>query len=456
MSNNNKPVCIFQSPAGTRSGYGDLGLALGKSLIRYGKFDVKSIFTRWGGCSKKDLSKIDDPIEKELFQRALTQPLTRQPEIFIQVSIPSEFQSPAKYNIGATAGIETTISSPSFVEGLNRMNSNLVTSLHSKNVFEQAKYQKTDQQTGQPISGQELKSSKLMDVLFWGADLSIYGIGKPSEPKVDTELECIKDDFNFLFVGQWTNGGLFNDRKDIGNLIKTFLTTFANFGQKKKPGLIIKTSGAAICNMDKHDIINRLKTIKEMVKAELHTEDLPNVYLLYGELTDAEMNALYNHPKVKAHVSFTHGEGFGHPLLLATLSGKPLLASNWSGHLDFLNPKFCKLLDGDVKPLPADCVNEWLIKESSWFTVNYQKAAESMKNCFHFYTPYREKAEKLREENMELFSIQAMDKKFHAFLDDNVPKFSIEQKIVLPRLKKINLPKLTKPEELQTPTTPAT
>jgi hypothetical protein len=161
---------------------------------------------------------------------------------------------------------------------------------------------------------------------------------------------------------------------------------------------------------------------------------------LYGELTESEMNALYNHPKIKAHVSFTHGEGYGMPLLLSSLSGKPVLASNWSGHLDFLDHRYCKLLDGEVKPLPTECVNEWLIKDSAWFNVNYSKASESMKNCFHFYRPYLEKAEELRKQNEVNFSTQAMDKKFWEFLDNNVPKFATEQKLILPKLKKVVKP----------------
>ncbi len=431
----------------TRSGYGDLGLAIAKSILRYDKYDLFIIPTRWGGCSRKNLSDITDPVEKELLNRILKQPLTRQPELFIQCTIPNEFQAPAKYNIGITAGIETTVARPDWVEGLNRMNCNIVTSVHARKVFESAVYQKTDEQTKQIIPGQELKSIKPMEVLFWGADTSIYGIGKPSESRVDSELSNIIEDFNFLFVGQWTSGGLFNDRKDIGNLIKTFLKTFSNMGNKPKPGLIIKTSGAAICNMDKHDMINRIKTIKEIVYNELNTTDIPNIYLLYGELTDSEMNALYNHSKVKAHISFTHGEGFGHPLLLSSLSGKPILASNWSGHIDFLDERYCKLLDGDIKPLSGECANEWLIKESSWFTVNYSRAEEPMKNCFHHYKSYLEKSEQLRLKNVEEFSIQAMDKKLFEFLDKNVPKFATEQKLILPKLKKII--KETKSEEIK-------
>ena len=437
----NKPVCIFQGPFYTRSGYGDLAMALGKSLLRYDKFDVMIVPTKWGSCSRRYTPNTSDSLEMELYNKILKQPLTKQPEIFIQTSIPNEFQTPAKYNIGVTAGIETTIAKPEWVEGLNRMNMNIVTSVHAKKVFEEASYQK--QEPNQP-PGPELKSLKPMEVLFWGADTSIYGNDKTFEPKVEMELSSIKEDFNFLFVGQWTSGGLFSDRKDIGNLIKTFLSAFSNMGAKPKPALIIKTSGAAICNMDKHDMINRLKAVRSIVENEKKTKDLPNVYIIYGELSESEMNALYNHPKVRAHISFTHGEGFGHPLLLSTLSGKPLLVSNWSGHLDFLDVKLCKLLEGEVKQIPGDCVNEWLIKESSWWNVNYIKAEESMKECFYYYRPHIEKAEELRKRNVEMFSTKAMDKKFWEMLDKYIPKFATETKLILPRLKKVVLPKLKK------------
>jgi hypothetical protein len=428
----------------TRSGYGDLGLAIAKSLLRYDKFDIQLVPTRWGGCSRKYLaSDITDPVEQVLFSKIMRQPLTKQPELFIQCSIPNEFQAPAKFNIGITAGIETTVCRGDWLEGLNRMNFNIATSNHAKRVFEMTT-STPPQQPNQPVP-QPVKMVKPMEVLFWGADTSVYHKTDEPVPSVDAELSCIKEDFCFLFVGQWTSGGLFSDRKDIGNLIKLFLETFADMGPKPKPALIIKTSGAAICNMDKHDMINRLKVIRDKVEIDKGTKDLPKVYLKYGDLTEKEMNALYNHPKVKAHISFTHGEGFGHPLLLSSLSGKPMLVSNWSGHLDFLNPRLCKLLDGEVSPIPPDCVNEWLIKDSAWFTVNYVKAADTIRNVFYHYPGYTEKADGLMKYNMENFSIEAMDKKFHEMLDRVVPKFATETKLVLPKLKKIEMPKKIDP-----------
>jgi len=424
----------------TRSGYGDLGLAIAKSLLRYDKFDLVLVPTRWGGCSRKYLSDdITEPVEKQLFEKVIKAPLQKQPEIFIQCSIPNEFQTPAKYNIGITAGIETTLARQDWVEGLNRMNMNICTSKHAKSVFDNAVYQVQQQQGAPPT---QLKSVKPTEVLFWGADTSIYRKTDEIAPSVEAELSQISEDFCFLFVGQWTNNNIFGDRKDIGNLIRVFLETFAGPStNRNRPALLLKTSGAAICNMDKYDIISRIKSVKEFVRVNKGLTDLPNVYLLHGELTENEMNSLYNHPKVKAMVNFTHGEGYGAPILEFSLTGKPILVSNWSGHLDFLDSKLCKLLDGDVAPLPAESVNEWLIKDSAWFTVNYNKAAEVIKNVFYHYPGYLEKAEQLRVRNNEQFSTLAMDQVFHAMLDKYIPKFATETKLVLPKLKKVEMPK---------------
>jgi len=426
-----KPICVFQSPIWTRSGYGDWALSIAKSLVRYDKFDLKLVPTRWGACSRKNLSEDIDP---ELSPLIMKQQLPRQPELFMQCTIPNEFQAPAKYNIGFTAGIETTVPRGEWIEGMNRMNMNFVLSRHVYDVFSKVSFTRTHQPDGR----QELiKIQKPMEILNWGANTSIYHKTDGSTPEIDEFMNKIPEDFAFLHVGQWTSGGLFNDRKDIGNLIRTFLTTFK--GSKQKPCLIVKTSGAAICEMDKFDMIARLKEIERQVRGtEGNDADVPNVYLLYGELNDVEMNAMFNHKKVKAHVSFTHGEGGGHPILLATLSGKPTITPEWSGHLDYLNKEYTNFFKGELKLVSPEAVNEWIIKESSWFYVDYSAAGEKMKNVFYHYGRYLEDAEKLRLENSEKFSEVAIDKVFHTMLDTYVPQFAVSQKIILPKLKKVS------------------
>jgi hypothetical protein len=440
-----KPICVLQSPIWTRSGYGDWALSVAKSLLRYNKFDLMIAPTVWGACSKKNLdAEVNDPEGKELLARIMKGPLQRTPELFIQMTIPNEFAAPAKYNIGMTAGIETTVPRAEWLEGLNRMNLNIITSVHSRDVFAHANYNKK-----LPNGTTEALTVKTpMEVLFWGADTKTF---RKTDEKVATVEDCMKDipePFCFLFVGQWTSGNMRSDRKAIGFLIKTFLETFANVNNP--PALILKTSGAQICIMDKYDCINKIHEVTNMVKSALpEGSKLPNVYLLHGELEENEMNALYNHEKVKVHASFTHGEGFGHPLLLSTLSGKPLLAPHWSGHLDFLNPKYTKFFEGKLDPIPDEAINDWFIKDARWFEVDYAAASQKMRYYFNNYSKkILDDAESLRAENAEKFSLQAMDKKFHAILDKYVPEFVMEAPLVLPKLKKLNLPKLKPSSEL--------
>jgi hypothetical protein len=433
-----KPLCVLQSPLFTRSGYGDWAMAIGKSLLRYNKYDLLIAPTPWGNTPRKmSLDEFDknDSEAIELANRVLKSPLNKQPDVFIQITIPNEYQPIGKYNIGMTAGIETTIPPGDWIEGMNKMNLNLLLSNFAKDGFVKANYMKQFQDGRQ----EKLSVEKPMEVCLWGADTSIYKKTNEKVESVDSILSKIPEKFAYLFVGQWTHtNGLYSDRKDIGNLIKVFCSAFKD-KKGELPCLILKTSGVGFSKMDRDACLAKIAAIKKEVGG-----NLPNVYLLHGELNDVEMNALFNHDKVKAHVSFTHGEGYGHPLLLASLSGKPIFAPNWSGHLDFLNSNYCVLLNGSVKPIDPASVNQWLIKESSWFYVGYGLAEDKLKNFY--YSPsslLKENAEKLRLENMEKFSLQAMDRVFHGLLDRYVPEFAVEKKIILPKLKKIELPKIT-------------
>jgi len=399
---------------------------------------LKIATTKWGNNPIKrfqDDLDFNDPLNLALFDKMLKEPLNRQPDLFIQISIPNEFKPIGKYNIGMTAGIETTAAAGEWIEGLNKMDMNVVTSRHSKKVFDDADYTKEFQDgSGRK---EQLRSTKPMEVCFWGANTDIYKITDQKVDSVEKVMSTIPEQYAFLFVGQWTHDHPFFDRKDIGNLIKTFLNAFKD--RPNKPCLILKTSGTNYSKMDKDAILKKIKIVQSQVQG-----DLPKVYLIHGELNDIEMNALFNHEKVKCHISFTHGEGFGHPLLLASLSGKPLLVSDWSGHLDFLSTNKDCLLPGRVELIPAGSANQWLIKESAWFNVSYSLAEERMKQYyFSMSQRIKDNALTLANHNAEHFSTQSMDKTLHAIFEKYVPEFAVEQKIVIPQLK-MNVPSVPK------------
>lgn len=441
----NKPLCLISGPVFNRSGYGDWATAVAKSLIRYDKYDIKIAPTRWGTCqSKRFLEDLTDPEDKILSTKFLQDQLKKQPDLFIQLTIPEEFQPIGKYNIGMTAGIETTICPGSWIEGVNRMNLTIGLSNHVKKVFTETKMAK-QLENGQQVP---VQIEKPIEVCFWGADTNVY---KKTDVKVQTvedAMSKIQEKSAFLFVGQWTHGGLYNDRKDIGNLIKTFCNAFKNNSENDRPCLIVKTSGAGYSTVDRFDMLKKINQIRSSIGT-----NVPNVYLLHGELNDVEMNALLNHEKIICHVSFTHGEGYGHPLLLSTLSGKPLLAPNWSGHLDYLNPQLANLLPGNLTDVDRKSVNNWILKESKWFKVAYSLAEDKLRQIYYSRKSdkFTKNSELLREENEQKFSMSAMDKKLWSILDKYVPQFAVENKFVLPKLKpigngnvenKITLPKL--------------
>lgn len=426
-----KPFCLISGPVFNRSGYGDWATDIAKSLIRYDKYDISIAPQRWGNCqSKRFLEDLNDE-DKVVASKILKGPLDRQPDLFIQLSIPNEFQRVGKYNIGMTAGIETDICSGEFIEGVNRVDLTIALSNHAKNVFVNTKTQKQFPDGRK----EEIEVKKPIEVCFWGANTNVFNNTPTVVDTIEDVMKNIPEDFAFLFVGQWTHPGLYNDRKDIGNLIKAFCETFNNESDKK-PCLILKTSGTGFSTPDRFEILNKIRKIRKSIKGKC-----PNVYLLHGELKETEMNALFNHSKIKCHISFTHGEGYGHPLLLQTLSGKPLFVPNWSGHLDFLNPDYANLLPGTLTPLDPKSLNQWLIKESKWFTVSYNLAKDKIKSFYYNYNSnkkIKENAELLRKENEEKFSLSAMDKRFWEILEKYVPTFSVENKFILPKLKMTN------------------
>lgn len=174
------------------------------------------------------------------------------------------------------------------------------------------------------------------------------------------------------------------------------------------------------------------------------------MYLITADLTDEEMSDLYNHPKIKAHVSFTKGEGFGRPLAEAAITGKPIITSGWSGHLDFLKPDSSVLINGTMtKVHPSAAWKGVLNLESEWFTINYGQASAFMKDMHKDYKKYLEKSRKTYHHIKTNFSFEAMTEKVGAILDSRLPDFPKQVQLKLPQLKKIELPKLKKVEPVE-------
>ncbi len=424
-----KPSFYISCPFDTYSGYGARARDIVKSIIDLDRYDVKLLSQRWGNTP---FGFTTDHKEWEYLNDLRVQGVAQgqKPDLWMQITIPSEFQPVGKYNIGCTAGIESTGCDHTWIEGLNRMDMNFVSSKHSKKVFTEVGFEQRDQQGR--TTGHVLKLTKPIEVVFEGYNEDVYKY----LPKVDLDLSAIKESFCYLFVGHWMQGDMGHDRKNVGLMIDYFFQTFKN--KKSRPALILKASTGRNSYMSREAILNKIGKIKR----QYVNDDLPNVYVLNGGLTDQQMNELYNHPKVKAMVSFTKGEGFGRPLQEFCLSKKPLIVSGWSGHMDFVEPGLAVVLGGQLEKVHASAANQWLKKEYDWFQVNPKQAKDALKNVFTNYKKYVGPAKKQGHYIKTEFSFTKMKELVGKLLEDNVPEFANELKLNLPSM---DTPSLTTP-----------
>ena len=331
----------------------------------------------------------------------------------VQVTIPNEFEKIAPINIGYTAGIETTKVSPQWIDKARLMDKIIVVSQHSKNVYNNTEYKLKNEQTGQII---DFKNTTPIDV-----------VGFPVKNVESRELKLdLKTSFNFLSVAQW------GPRKNVEATILSFLKEF-----KKDPdvGLVLKLNFAKNCLADRLMCEKKIESIKKTVP-----DAMCKLYLLHGNMSDEEMNGLYKHPKIKAIISTTHGEGFGLPLFEAVCAGLPVIAPKWSGHVDFLvapvkedNKVRLKnhftSIDFDLNQVNKEAVWDGVIQaDSMWCFVKEHSVMDAMRKVQKNYGPAFALARKLKEYNLQQFSEQKQVDKFIEIIFGFSPQVKIINK----------------------------
>ena len=390
---------LVKGPALSHSGYGEHTRFVLRSLkSKSDVFDVFLINTSWGATSWiSDVSEEREWIDSLLAKTMHFSQSGGKFDISIQVTIPQEWERLASYNIGATAGTETTKISPLWLKHSMEMDKIIVISEHAKYAFENTSYPATNNNTGEDF---EAKVTCPIEVVN-------YPVKIVEQENINLEL---KYDFNFLTVGTWIV------RKNLENTVKWFIEEFKD----KEVGLIVKTSLAKNSIRDRRATEHRLKEMLEPYK-----DRKCEIYLLHGDLTEEEMTGLYNHPNVKALVSLSHGEGYGLPLFEAAYNGLPIVAPNWGGQVDFLNApvkdkkgktSFKPLFETvayDLKPIQKQAVWEnILIKDSMWCFPKEWNYKKSLKNIFKNYGSAKSRATKLQNWILENFKEEQMKDKF--------------------------------------------
>lgn len=385
-----KQKLLFRGPVLTSSGYGVHARQLLRALIDSGDFEIQVESIRWGdtGFLTSDTTWIDELVEKQI----------GEPDVSVQVTIPNEFKRNAKFCIGVTAGIEVDRVSPEWLAKCNaEVDLVVVPSAHSAQAFSVV-YQDN--------KGNSLRLEKPLFVVPEGVDTSVFkAFEKERVPVLDGMPEK-----NLIFVGLGLDKPRGLDRKNVTRLIEWFCKKFSG---RTDIGLILKT---AVVNSSLVDFETTKRRIAE-IKNSVGCGEFPKIRLIHGRLQEQEFASLYNDPRVIASISVTHGEGYGLPLIEAASCGLPVVATNWSGHLEFL-------LDQDGKPqyipiesrlgeLPDECVWEGVLdKGTKWAEPSEESFGVAVDTLLSDIDGSKNVALNLMQRIHERFSLQETGKMF--------------------------------------------
>lgn len=403
-----KKKILVSGPVLTASGYGEqTRFALRALRSREDLFDIYLTPTNWGQCGwihedNEERGWLDALIQKNV---QYTQASNGQPQydMSLQVTIPNEWKKLAPINIGYTAGIEVNKISPHWIQPSNQMDKIIVVSNFAKKGFENGVYSVQDQ------NGNQVPNFKVNTPI----EVVNYSIRKGETVELDLPLTT---DFNFLVVAQA------GPRKNFANTVKWFVEEFKN---DANVGLVCKTHLGGASQLDREAITSNLEHILAPYK-----DRKCKVYLLHGDMKENELAGLYTHPKIKALVSLSHGEGFGLPLFEAAGYGLPVITTEWSGHTDFM---YCENKEGKVKPhfarvnftlqpvQPEAVWNSVIEKDTMWAFPIGNSAKSEMRSVYKDHGRFKSQAKRLADHIEKQF---AKNNIYDQFINTIIPKES--------------------------------
>ncbi len=386
-----KKKLTFIGPVLTASGYGVHGRQLLKALHDSGEFDIAVESLRWGETPFLQ----DDSLE---WIRQLSAKKHQNPDIAVQLSIPNEFKRRAPLMVGVTAGIEVDRVSPEWILACNKeVDLVVVPSEHSRRSF--------IVEYGGP-NGEKLHLERPIFVIPEGVDTSVF---RRESKRCERLTQLGVPEKNFVFVGLGLDKPEGRDRKNVTRLVEWFCKAFAG---NKDVGLILKT---AIVNSSQIDFEVTKKRISD-IKHATGCGEFPKVFLVHGRMEEQEMAEMYNDPRVVASVSITHGEGFGLPLIEAAACGLPVMATDWSGHVDFLTKEGKKLfipVEYDLQEIYPECIWPGVMNQGTrWAVPREDDVTNKLKKLVISTSTPRKWAEELSEHIHRVYSLEATGKAF--------------------------------------------
>jgi glycosyltransferase involved in cell wall biosynthesis len=409
---------LLEAPILTQSGYGEHARLVFRSLKQQDNLQIFINPLEWGATTWA--SSVPQPEREEIqtainsltnyIQASKNQKIQPHFDVQVHVGIPNEFEKKAPFSVCVTAGIETDRVSPNWLikthQGLDKL---IVPSEHAKSGFTGTSYQ--------------LVNSKTSEETLISCNAEVDVIPYPyKEHEIDNLDINLDTDFNFLSIA------LLGPRKNLENTIKWFIEEFRD----DNVGLILKTGRSKGSNIDR-DFTRR--HLKEILKNYPSESRKCKVYLLHGNLTEAEIHSLYKRDDIHAYINLAHGEGYGLPIFEAAYSGLPIIATDWSGHLDFLSApykeggktktkKLFAKVDYELQEIPKHVVwQDILVEGSKWAVPNNASFKKQLRNVYKNHGMYKKWSKSLQSHICENYQFDNITEKLRRSILEPVGLF---------------------------------
>jgi len=355
---------VIRGPLITQSGYGVHSRQVARWLVEQSKakkIDLTCQCLNWGSTQWKLNENADDGLIGEIMRHSKN--VNHKLDVSFQIQLPNEWDTNlASFNVGITAGVETDVCNPAWIDAINKMDVVVVPSEFTKKTF--------------MTSGQITTPIKVIPESFID-EISLEDIEDPFD---------FSTSFNFLIFGQLTSNNPEDDRKNIFNTVKIICENFKN---DDDVGIVLKTNSGRGTKIDRLNIRRQFESLVGQVR----NGPFPKINLLHGDLSPKEVAALYRNEKIKCLVSMTRGEGYGLPLLEAAASGLPIIATGWSGHTDFLKGDGYQKIKYDLRKISNSKVdNNIFVPGAKWAEPNHKSALEALTKFRKYPSMYEKRA----------------------------------------------------------------
>lgn len=373
---------ILRAPVLTQSGYGVHARQVARWLLGRHDIDLSINAMPWGDTPWHIDSAAQNGLIGELMTRTCEPASIRgQGGVSFQLQLPNEWDPTlADVNVGMTAGVETDRCNPEWITACNKMSCVVVPSKHVETCL---------RATGTITVPVHVVPEA------WSAACAVPAAELPSGPVLDDEI-------NLLVFGQLTGTNPYNDRKNTFFAIRWLCELFAD---DPRVGIVLKTNACRNTLIDRDIVVNALKGVISQVRAQGKG---PRLHLIHGDMSDADVAALYRHPRMRALIAPTRGEGFGLPILEAAACGLPVVATAWSGHVDFLSDRYSSVQYQLEQVHSTRVDGRIFVKGARWASPNEQDFKRRVRDVVADPAQARQRAAALRDDIVKSHSPEAI------------------------------------------------